>query len=264
MRYFKLILCLSILSVFSIGCQSAPTMDDDGFTILFNGKDKSGWYDEFNIWRIENGCLVAGDLKTLYSAPSWLYSEKTYRNFELHVEVKLLGGSNKNSGIWYRCRPYDMPDEEEEIEEEEMEEEPDEEGHDEEEQDRSEFVEVELVSKNDSGLLLCTGYESDLFYEDDPKEPLLNYWGTLHDSYRRDLRVVGDQSRMDDVINYEGWNHFVIRAEGNRLQHWINGYQVIDYVDNDPTGPREGKIGLQVYWGGPQQVFYRNIRIKEL
>ncbi len=250
--------CLLLLCFTTSGCKTVsipvPVWDTDGYKDLFNGKSLAGWEDEFGRWSVEDGCLVAGDLKTTFPHDSFLYSKKSYSDFELHVEVKLLGGITKNTGIWYRCRPYfPEPDEgDEEDAEEEMDEEEDIE--DDGEEDGDNYPEVALI----------TGYECDLFMEDDPAEPQNNYWGTLHDSYRRPLRIIGDQTKIDDYTNLNGWNHFVIRAEGNRVQHWMNGFQTVDYVDNDPTAPLEGKIALQVHEGGPQKIFYRNIKIKEL
>jgi hypothetical protein len=65
------------------------------------------------------------------------------------------------------------------------------------------------------------------------------------------------------------WNKYRIRAEGARIQTWINGAQISDLVDEKKleTHPR-GFIGLQVHGirkgSGPYQVAWRSIRIKEL
>ena len=55
-----------------------------------------------------------------------------------------------------------------------------------------------------------------------------------------------------------------IRAHGNRLEYWMNGIKVMDYLDNDPKGSSEGIIGLQIHDGSIMKVEYRNIRVLPL
>jgi hypothetical protein len=65
------------------------------------------------------------------------------------------------------------------------------------------------------------------------------------------------------------WNSYRVKAEGARIQTWINGEQIEDLVDEEKfnSHPR-GFIGLQVHAVGndadPMQVAWRNIKIKVL
>jgi hypothetical protein len=64
------------------------------------------------------------------------------------------------------------------------------------------------------------------------------------------------------------WNQFRVVAQGPRIQTWINGQPIEDLTDEAiyKTHPK-GFIGLQVHGvgnGGPFDVAWRNIRIKEL
>jgi hypothetical protein len=70
-------------------------------------------------------------------------------------------------------------------------------------------------------------------------------------------------------IKNDGWNQYVVIANGPRFQTWINGNKVADLTHevifkSHPTG----FIGLQVHsirkGSGPFSVAWRNIRIKEL
>lgn len=75
-----------------------------------------------------------------------------------------------------------------------------------------------------------------------------------------------DETPHEHFKNGE-WNKFRVRAQGDRVQVWINGEKVSDVKskDTNPTDP--GFIGLQVhsYRGEhPAQVMWRNIRIREL
>ena len=55
-----------------------------------------------------------------------------------------------------------------------------------------------------------------------------------------------------------------IRARGNRLEYWINGIKIMDYLDNDPKASREGVIGFQIHDGSVMTVEYRNIHVLPL
>ena len=65
------------------------------------------------------------------------------------------------------------------------------------------------------------------------------------------------------VFHLDGWNDVVIIAEGNRVRHFLNGRQVIDFVNLDAGTVREkGVIGLQLHQGKPMWTEFKNIRIK--
>ena len=55
-----------------------------------------------------------------------------------------------------------------------------------------------------------------------------------------------------------------IRARGNRLEYWINGIKIMDYLDDDPKASREGIIGFQIHDGMVMKVEFRNIRVLAL
>ena len=56
----------------------------------------------------------------------------------------------------------------------------------------------------------------------------------------------------------------MIIARGNHLQHFINGIQTIDCVDNDPKGVAlKGLVALQIHNGKPMAVEFKNLRIKQ-
>lgn len=63
----------------------------------------------------------------------------------------------------------------------------------------------------------------------------------------------------------DGWNRFIVRAVGPRIQTWINGQQIEDLYD--PDSFLKGFIGLQVHGvgdRGPFEVRWRDIRIRQL
>jgi Domain of Unknown Function (DUF1080) len=74
-----------------------------------------------------------------------------------------------------------------------------------------------------------------------------------------------DQTVNDAFKNGE-WNQYRIRAQGPRLQTWVNGRLIEDITDT--ASPTAGFIGLQVHGiaskAGPYQVRWRNIAIRTL
>ena len=69
-----------------------------------------------------------------------------------------------------------------------------------------------------------------------------------------------------NAIDNSGWNRFVVRAIGPRIQTWINGQKIEDIYD--PESYQEGFLGLQVHGigkdEGPFEVRWRDIRIQEI
>lgn len=90
-------------------------------------------------------------------------------------------------------------------------------------------------------------------------------WGALYDeSRRRKFLAEGDQEKLRKAVKPSGWNDFVIRCEGPRVQIWVNKVQTVDYTEKDIDIAASGLIGLQIHSGPPAEAWYRNIRIREL
>ncbi len=101
------------------------------------------------------------------------------------------------------------------------------------------------------------GYQADI---GDP-----GWWGCLYDeSRRKTVLAKSDMTKLAPVLNREGWNEYVIRCEGPRIQIWINGVQTVDYTETDASIPQTGKIAVQVHGGGMAEARFRNIAIKAL
>jgi 3-keto-disaccharide hydrolase len=91
------------------------------------------------------------------------------------------------------------------------------------------------------------------------------WWGALYDESRRNKVLKGpDQAKMKEVIRQGEWNDYVIRAEGNRIQLWVNGVQTVDYTEEDPAIERTGVIAVQIHEGPPSEAWYREIMLVDL
>ncbi|MFM9954291.1 MAG: DUF1080 domain-containing protein, partial [Opitutaceae bacterium] len=60
------------------------------------------------------------------------------------------------------------------------------------------------------------------------------------------------------------WNDYRIRAEGSRIQIWLNGVQTVDYTETDPAIATAGIIALQIHGNSTAVVRYKDIAITEL
>jgi hypothetical protein len=87
-----------------------------GFTLLFNGRDLSGWTGGDQRWSVDlpNQSLVGHNLTgTKGNQHSWIYTERSFSNFRLRFEYRAL--PQTDSGISLRASPGARIDERVEI-----------------------------------------------------------------------------------------------------------------------------------------------------
>jgi hypothetical protein len=82
---------------------AAATAAEEGFVPLFDGKTFAGWEgDTAKTFRIEDGAIVGGTLKKPVPHNEFLCTTKSYTNFILRAECKLIGVAN--GGIQFRSQ----------------------------------------------------------------------------------------------------------------------------------------------------------------
>lgn len=206
---------------------------EPGFRPLFNGHDLTGWDGDPERWRVENGEIVGE------SRPGEPLVKNTYLiwrggrvgDFDLRLEFQLPSGhAEANSGIQYRS--VELPDE---------------------------------------GPWVLGGYQADI-------DRAGRYLGRLHDERGRGTLAIqghgiekgegpekGQDARPGHPVLRPGeWNDYRIVAHGSRLIHEVNGVRTVAYVEGDGgAGRRSGLLGLQLHFGPPTVVRFRNIRFKE-
>lgn len=212
---------------------------EPGFRSLFNGRDLSGWSGNAAIWSVRDG-LITGETKAdpkLTHNTFLVYTNGNFADFELRLSYRIMAG---NSGVQYRSR---------------------------------------ALEPGDCGPII-TGYQADI-------EAGKNHTAILYEEKGRGIlakrgqRVVipeaegkpkpevvgslGDAAELQTKIKDKDWNDYVIIAKGNHLQHFINGAQMVDIVDNQASkAANDGLLALQVHVGPPMTVQFRDIRIKSL
>jgi 3-keto-disaccharide hydrolase/HEAT repeats len=77
--------------------------DSSGWVRLFDGETFAGWEGNMDWFRIEDGAVVAGSLEKRIPNNEFLCTTKEYADFELRLQVKLLG-DGANAGIQIRSQ----------------------------------------------------------------------------------------------------------------------------------------------------------------
>jgi putative heme-binding domain-containing protein len=100
------------------------------------------------------------------------------------------------------------------------------------------------------------GYQADLG---------AGYDGALYDESRRGMLQKPSKEVYEKARKPLGeWNDYRIRAEGARIQIWLNGVLTADYLEKDPGIPRSGMIAIQIHGGATSIVRYKNLVLEEL
>jgi len=237
---YRRLACILGLGLSLAGTALAQTAEP-GFTSLFNGTDLSNWAGRKNHWSVEDGAITGMTSKeNPAKGNNFLILQKdgknaVYSDFEIRFSYSFSTPWG-NSGLQYRSK------------------------------DRGNFV----VNGYQGDFEVGTTY-SGIIYEEGGRGILAERGQkvVLHDDNGKlKKEVVGklaDSKTIQQNIKTNGWNDYVIIAKGNHLQHFINGMQTVDVVDEQESkAAKEGIIALQIHAGPPMKVQFKNIRIKEL
>jgi hypothetical protein len=221
-------------------CAGVALAQEAGFKSLFNGKDLTGWRGNPDLWSVEDGTIkgiTKADPKLTHNT-FLVWTNGTVDNFELRLSYKIVNG---NSGIQYRSK----------------------------------------VLREGAFGPVVGGYQGDfeagktysgILYEEQGRGILAQRGQKTvikaDDSNKTKVEVVGsvgDSKEIQSKIKNEDWNDYVIIANGNHLQHFINGVPTVDVTDEqEAKAAKSGVLALQIHVGPPMTVQFKNIRIKEM
>ena len=71
-----------------------------GWELLFNGRNLDGWYGEPRLWKVVDGLIVGSSGRCL-RRNTFLISRREFSDFILKVDIKL---TNRNSGVQFRSK----------------------------------------------------------------------------------------------------------------------------------------------------------------
>ncbi|MEP2774826.1 MAG: DUF1080 domain-containing protein [Luteolibacter sp.] len=92
------------------------------------------------------------------------------------------------------------------------------------------------------------------------------WFGKIYDEHRRGkvIAMPVDEEALKKAVDTFGWNEYRIRAEGPRIQVWINDVLATDYTEENPNIALDGIIAPQVHKGGNALVQFKDVTIEEL
>jgi hypothetical protein len=107
MRRFALLLLLPSITVGAGPTNRlTPAEEREGYTLLFNGKDLSGWSGDPHVWGVEDWSIVGTTDKHKIEQNTFLVYDRPVADFHLKAEVLLRNG---NSGIQFRSKVHPGP-----------------------------------------------------------------------------------------------------------------------------------------------------------
>ena len=221
---------------------------EPGFKSLFNGADLTGWEGNPELWSVRDGAItgVTKAEPKLTHNTFLVYTNGDVSDFELRLSYRIEKG---NSGIQYRSK----------------------------------------VLKQGPFGPIVGGYQADfeagktysgILYEEQGRgilaqrgqKTVIKEVETEKDGKaRKETKVVvtgqtdKTSAELQSAIQPEDWNDYVIIAQGNHLQHFINGHLTADVTDEQPAkAARSGILALQIHVGPPMIVQFKNLRMKKL
>lgn len=96
--FFGPILILGLFPLTPCLCGS-----EAGFVPLFDGKTLSGWEGNEDVFRVENGAILAGSLDRKIEHNEFLCTTREFGDFELRLKAKLVGKGD-NAGVQFRSQ----------------------------------------------------------------------------------------------------------------------------------------------------------------
>ncbi|MFN6149709.1 MAG: DUF1080 domain-containing protein [Planctomyces sp.] len=236
---------LSFAMLLVVSCcvraQDLPAQPENSKEI-FNGKDLAGWDGDPRLWSVRDG-VIHGETTEENKADGntfLIWQGGRTENFDLRLSFRC--NATNNSGIQYRSK--------------------------------------HITEGNPRNKWVVRGYQHELRNELD----FPNVSGFIYDEGGKRGRIIlvgergtweasGKQAKAElidgdgwkKLFRLDDWNDVVIRAEGNRIQHWMNGRLILDLQDNHPElALQDGVLALQLHAGKPRWAEFRNIRIAEL
>ena len=209
---------------------------DQDWMDLFDGKTLDGWsiHSGYAKYHVEEGAIVGTAVKG--TPNTFLCTDKEFADFILEFEV-FLKDPKLNSGV----------------------------------QIRSQIAEDEVVH-------ILRNHKGDITHVKIPADRVYGYQveiatqsngtsGGVYDEARRNyfLQRPEKDSPAGRAFKNDQWNQYKIVCSGSDIVTYINGIRTAKFKD---SMTRKGVIGLQVHGVGndatPYEVWWRNIRIKEL
>jgi uncharacterized protein (TIGR03067 family) len=213
---------------------------DEGFKLLVNGKDLSGWDGNPELWSFKDGAIIGETTKEhpISGNTFLIWTNGTVGDFELRCLFRITPGNTQgfaNSGIQYRSKVLDPKG----------------------------WVVGGYQADMEAGVVY-TG----ILYEERFRGIMAVRGEKVvwtKDCKKETVGSVGSSAAIQATIKSKDWNEYAIIAKGNHLQHFVNDKQTIDLVDDcESKRASSGVLALQLHAGLPMKVEFKDLRIKTL
>ena len=245
------LVCGIVSTAMPVACAEAPAavastvpVEPADMQPLFDGKDLDGWDGDPRLWSVRDGVIHGETTPENVAAGNTFLIWKGGEVGDFDLRLSFRCNATNNSGIQYRSK--------------------------------------HITDDSAKNKWVVRGYQHEIRNE----ETFPNVSGFIYDEggSRQRICQVGeqatweteggkkvatttliDQDAFKDLMKVDDWNDVVIRAEGNRIRHYLNGRLILDFTDNDAKRAlAKGVLALQLHGGKPMWAEYRNIRLKPL
>lgn len=238
-----LLTVLALLPLTTFAAETVPA-EPEGMKVLFNGKDLTGWDGDPRLWSVKDG-VIHGETTEENVAKGntfLIWKDGVLKDFDLRLSFRC--NATNNSGIQYR----------------------------------SKHITEGKVNNN----WVVRGYQHELrneikfpntssfIYDEGGSRGRVCLVGEKAVSDAEGKKTVAEEKLIDEagfakLFKLDDWNDVVIRAKGNRVQHYLNGQLVLDFTDGDAKRAlSEGILAVQLHAGKPMWAEFKNIRLKSL
>ena len=236
MKSTTIAVSFAVLLMSAVAGADEPATDEPAksdVTVLFNGKDLSGWEGREDLWSVEKGTIVGRTTaeNPLKANTFLILKEGQPGDFELALQFKIEGG---NSGIQYRSKIIDQ--------------------------------EKFIVGGYQADIDFSNKFAG-ILYEEKGRGILANRGEkvTIAEDGTKSKSRFAQSSELAAGIHPGQWNDYRVVAQGNRLQHFINEALTAEVIDQQSDkSAAQGVIALQIHVGPPMVVRFKNITLREL
>jgi hypothetical protein len=248
------------------GCGYPPepfdASDHTGWTQIFDGRTLTGWDGNPDVWKVEDGAIVAESTATRRVGTTyviWRGAEPS--DFELTLDIK--ADSDIHSGVFYRSTVGPSPPRAPAPGR----------GSPSSATPRPQLPPPAVPANPKWNV---SGYALDFDYG-------LDNDGNVQDTTRSETQVgwrghivrleagkrptsigsLGDRDAMKAFVRQGDWNHLHIIGHDHTLTHIVNGHVMAIVIDDDPAARKAaGVIALQIEQFGTGRIWFRNIWLK--
>jgi hypothetical protein len=238
-RSLMVALCAVAAPLFAQDAPKTVPPEPAGMLALFNGKDLTGWDGDPKLWSVKDG-VIHGETTADIPAQGntfLIWKDGVLKDFDLRLSFRC--NATNNSGIQYRSKH---------------------------------------ITENVRNQWVVRGYQHELrnelkfpntssfIYDEGGKRGRMCQVGEVVVWEAEGKKVVRsdlmDEAAFGKVFKLDDWNDVAIIANGNRIQHYLNGQLILDFTDNHPElALKEGILAVQLHAGKPMWTEFKNIRL---